>query len=48
MLEKSFNFLKKGEGKLASQNHGISDFAILRKSKVIKENLERENIEKHF
>ena len=44
MLEKPFNFLKKGEGKLASQNHGITDFAILRSSKIIKENIERKNI----
>lgn len=38
----SFRYLKKGEGKLASENHGITQFAIKRKEKIIKEQLERE------
>ena len=36
------NFLKKGQGKLASQNHGITEFAKKRQEKIIKEQLERE------
>ena len=38
----SFRYLKKGEGKLASENHGITQFAIIRKEKIIKDQLERE------
>tara|TARA_Y100000389_G_C17269486_1_gene417197 strand:- start:407 stop:583 length:177 start_codon:yes stop_codon:yes gene_type:complete len=29
------SFLKKGEGKLVSNNHGITKFAIKRKEKII-------------
>ena len=36
------NFLKKGEGKLASDFHGVTEFAKKRKEKIIKEQLERE------
>jgi hypothetical protein len=36
------NFLKKGKGKLASQNHGITEFAKKRQEKIIKEQLEIE------
>ena len=36
------NFLKKGQGKLGSQNHGITKFAKKRQEKIIKEQLERE------
>ena len=39
-----FLFLKKGEGKLASDNHGITEFAKKRKEKMVAEQLERENI----
>ena len=35
-------FLKKGEGKLASHNHGITNFAKKRKYKIITEQLLRE------
>ena len=42
MSNDKFNFTKKGEGKLASDNHGITDFAIKRKEKIIAEQLERE------
>jgi len=38
-----FNYLKKGEGKLASDYHDITKFAEERKAKIIKEQLEREN-----
>jgi len=37
-----FNYLKKGEGKLASEHNGITKFAEERKAKIIKEQLERE------
>ena len=37
------NFLKKGQGKLASQNHGKTEFAKKRQQKIIKEQLERED-----
>ena len=37
-----FNYLRKGEGKLASDNHGITLFAEKRKDKIIQEQLERE------
>ena len=40
-----FSFLKKGEGNLASDHHGITKFAIQRKEKIIKEQLEREKNE---
>jgi len=40
----TFSYLKKGKGKLASDNHGITHFAIQRKEKIIKEQLEREKI----
>lgn len=30
-------FLRKGEGKLASDNHGVTEFAKQRKAKVISE-----------
>ena len=36
------SFLKKGEGKLASDYHGVTKFAMQRKEKIIKEQLERE------
>tara|TARA_B100000242_G_C42947682_1_gene439457 strand:+ start:210 stop:362 length:153 start_codon:yes stop_codon:yes gene_type:complete len=39
-----FNYLRKGEGKLASDNHGITLFAEKRKDKIIQEQLERERI----
>ena len=39
----TFSFLKKGEGNLASDNHGITKFALQRKEKIIKEQLKREN-----
>tara|TARA_B100001093_G_scaffold477995_1_gene505783 strand:- start:1345 stop:1572 length:228 start_codon:yes stop_codon:yes gene_type:complete len=35
-------FLKCGEGKLCSDYHGITDFAIKRKAKIIKEQEARE------
>jgi len=35
-------FLHKGQGKLASDNHGVTTFAIKRKEKIIAEQLERE------
>ena len=35
-------FLKKGGGKLASDYHGITEFAKRRKEKIIAEQLERE------
>ncbi len=41
-----FNYLKKGEGKLASEYNGITKFAEDRKEKIIKEQLEREKINK--
>jgi hypothetical protein len=37
-----FPFLHKGQGKLASDNHGVTAFAIKRKEKIIAEQLERE------
>ena len=37
-----FSFLKKGEGKLASDFHGKTKFAIKRLEKIIKEQEERE------
>ena len=39
---KKFKFLKKGEGKLASHNHGETEFSKKRKEQVIKEQEERE------
>lgn len=36
-------FLKKGQGKLASQNHGKTEFAKKRQQKIIKEQIERED-----
>lgn len=35
---KKYHYLKKGEGKLASQFHGETKFAIQRKQKILKEN----------
>lgn len=35
---KKHDYLKKGEGKLASQFHGETKFAIQRKQKILKEN----------
>ena len=35
-------FLRKGEGKLASDNHGVTEFAKQRKAKVIAEQKARE------
>jgi hypothetical protein len=37
-----FPYLKKGEGKLASNNHGVTAFSLKRKDKIIREQLERE------
>lgn len=37
-----FKFLKKGQGKLASHNHGITKFAKQRKEKIIREQEQRE------
>ena len=39
---KKFQYLKKGEGKLASNNHGITEFSKKRKQKIVKEQEERE------
>ena len=36
-ITKKHQYLKKGEGKLASQFHGETKFAIQRKKKIIKE-----------
>ena len=38
-----FKYLKKGKGKLSSNNHGITKFAEIRKNKIVKEQLEREH-----
>jgi beta-lactamase regulating signal transducer with metallopeptidase domain len=35
-------YLRKGEGKLASQDHGITSFSLKRKQKIIQEQEERE------
>jgi len=35
---KKYHYLKKGEGKLASQFHGETKLAIQRKQKILKEN----------
>ena len=40
--KKKFNYLKKGEGKLASQFYGKTDFSEKRKQQIIKEQEERE------
>jgi len=37
-----FKFLRKGQGKLASHNHGVTKFAKQRKAKVISEQIARE------
>ena len=42
-MQKTFSFLKKGQGKLASDYHGETKFAKERKQKIIKEQLERES-----
>ncbi len=39
-------FLKKGEGKLCSDYHGDTKFAQHRRTKIIKEQIERERKEK--
>ena len=44
MSNKKFDYLKKNEGSLASDNHGITEFAKKRKEKIIVEQLQRENI----
>jgi hypothetical protein len=36
------NFLKKGQGNLASDNHGKTEFAKKRQQKIINEQIERE------
>ena len=36
-------FLKKGQGKLASDNHGKTEFAKKRQQKIIEEQLQRED-----
>ena len=47
-MQKTFSFLKKGQGKLASDYHGETKFAKERKQKIIKDQLEREsNIKKN-
>ena len=40
--KKKFNYLKKGEGKLASYFYGKTDFSEKRKQQIIKEQEERE------
>ena len=40
--KKKFNYLKKGEGKLASRFYGKTDFSEKRKQQIIKEQEERE------
>ena len=40
-------YLKKEEGKLASDSHGITVFAKKRKEKIINEQLEREKTSKN-
>lgn len=40
--DKKIKFLKKGEGKLASNYHGITEFSKKRKQKIVKEQEERE------
>ena len=42
MNNTKFKFLKKGEGKLASQYHGETIFAKKRKDKIIEEQKKRE------
>ncbi len=37
------HYLKKGRGKLVSQNHGITDFVKKRRQKIMLEQLAREN-----
>lgn len=37
------NFLKKGQGNLASDNHGKTEFAKKRQQKIIEEQLQRED-----
>lgn len=37
-------YLKKGGGKLASDFHGITDFAVKRKEEIISEQLQREKL----
>ena len=38
----TFNYLKKGEGKLASHSYGKTDFSEKRKQQIIKEQEDRE------
>lgn len=45
-MQKTFSFLKKGQGKLASDYHGETKFAKERKQKIIKDQLERESKKK--
>ena len=37
-----YKYLKKGEGKLASDFHGVTQFSIKRKEKIINEQYSRE------
>jgi hypothetical protein len=39
----AIQYLKKGRGKLGSQNHGITDFVKKRRQKIMLEQLAREN-----
>tara|TARA_B100001093_G_scaffold296368_1_gene282586 strand:- start:445 stop:594 length:150 start_codon:yes stop_codon:yes gene_type:complete len=41
-MHKTYSFLKKGQGKLASNFHGETKFSKERKDKIIKEQLDRE------
>ena len=38
----TYPYLRKGEGKLASHDHGITSFSLQRKQKIIQEQEERE------
>jgi len=42
MTKSKFTYLRKGEGKLASHDHGITNFSLQRKQKIIQEQEERE------